>query len=604
MNIICRHTGVILRRRRPNFYHYLTTTPRQQQLSTDNYPNKRDLFYRQMENSVRESTGLPRLPPISSSINVYVKNDHSVKSMVQGVVDLLIKISETNGEIPVDFSNPPIEVILYKKLKISSQHHKLPPFPEEPWNAERLESYLRHLTARDFHSSELSSANINGLVPSLVKDILRITNPLTLHAHSVGAYNTAIAYFIRIRDLKTARGLFHQLLDESEHSPNTDTFNIMLLSARHRLKNHTNQRNERHQHPLLFINSILKIMLETGVPLDSQTWNIILLCTPTPDAKSIVLREMQSRSVPLSRRGLATVIKDVIDISGPEQAMEFLQKQKVYSVTMDCIHLIVARLISNRKINKAWKILDYAYDHWNLYPTTTTLNIILEGLVPRGRLDWMFGAWGGMVNRWSVQPDAISYRHLFEVACKRNFHRQYFTIIELIYAKYCTETRCNSFKSIDPQMEYLIRHCQARATFYRDVVNITDKTLNLSPPTELTPTQQSSWESALTALQWKEIPKLHYKTRTTPSQKTCSVASYLIGFDPVLLNPDRPDHPKHYHRFYGKRYKSKWKRFVNERRETSQHEQHVKDAGRRKSMLHLGPYEHFLNQLKDQGVIM
>lgn len=549
-----------------------------------------------MQNQVREATGLMSVPVErleKCERGRALDNDESVIVCVEEILDLLKMIADSNGSVGADFQRPPVEVLLHRKrLQLSKEHYRLPKFPSV-WTDESLVAYLRRLTSRDFASPEYSGANINGLVPSIVKDLLRITNPLTIHAHSVEAYNIAIAYFIRLRDLLTARELFTQLTNESDLTANTDTFNLLILSSRHRYtpKYHANQ------HPLEFIRGLLRKMALQGVPLDSQTWNSVLLCTPTPDAKSLILQEMQQRSIPLSRRGLAEVMKDVIKISGAQQALHFLQKQQVYSVTVDCVNLIVRQLALERQYRQVWYVLDYSERHWNLFPNTSTLNIILEALAPRLRLDWMFGVFGGMVHRWSVQPDATSYRHLFQVACRRNFHRRYFSILQMIYAKYCTNVPPHV---VDPEMNYLVRYAKSKATFYKSIVCITNQTLNLDP----TPTQHhmNLWINAIQTLKWDTYPTVHYTTKNS-SPEYRKIASYLIGFDPLLLNPVRPDHQKHYHRFYAKRYKSQWKRHTAHMREKTQTIQRQIDSNRRNQVSSTGPYQHYLSQLKRENVI-
>lgn len=550
-----------------------------------------------MQNQVREATGLMSVPvdrvAKSESVVRPMDNDEFVTRHVEEILNLLRLISDSNGSVGTNFQRPPVEVLLHRKrLQLSKEHYKLPKFPSA-WTGENLITYLRRLTSRDFAAPEYSGANINGLVPSIVKDLLRITNPLTIHAHSVEAYNIAIAYFIRLRDLLTARELFAQLNNESDLTPNTDTFNLLILSSRHRYsrKYHANQ------HPLEFIRSLLQKMAHQGIPLDSQTWNGVLLCTPTPDAKSHILQEMQQRSVPLSRRGLAEVMRDVIKISGAQQAMHFLQKQQVYSVTVDCINLIVGQLAAERKYHQVWHVLDYSERHWNLYPNTSTLNIILEALAPRVRFDWMLGVFGGMMHRWSVQPDATSYRHLFQVACRRNYHRRYFSIIQMVYAQYCINSDPNV---VDPQMGYLVRYAKSKASFYKSVVGITNQTLTLDPTP--TPHHSTLWTKAIQVLKWDSCPIVHYTAKTC-SPEYRKMASYLIGFDPLLLNPSRPDHQKHYHRFYAKRYKSQWKRHTTRMRERSQQAQRQIDSVRRDQVAAQGPYQHYLAQLKHEKII-
>ena len=320
-------------------------------------------FYRQMINDLRQAQGLQPRQRNSSYMTKSIRKRNGVLEsrvirQVQYVLHILNRmkyLSNHTTNIAPLAGLKSIETILYQKYTTSKV---LPKYPST-WIKESLTQYISKLVSRRYADSEISSPV--GVVANILRDLLRHNNPLTRRCLTIEAFNLAIAYFLRLRDLKSARELFEEIA-LTDVAYNTDTFNILFLSARHRFS----KGYEWNESPIHFISRHLKFMHQHSVPTNVDTWNIILISAPSGTAKGLILKDMQRRNITLSRRGLSCILEDIVSLLGPDQAMVYLRSQKLYTVTIECVNVIVRELTRSGDFARAWRFLNFQLKEWNL----------------------------------------------------------------------------------------------------------------------------------------------------------------------------------------------------------------------------------------------
>ncbi|CAN6665580.1 hypothetical protein TRVA0_037S00562 [Trichomonascus vanleenenianus] len=456
---------------------------------------------------------------------------------IMNITDQMISLLDriTPDEERQKLSTIVTENMLYRYYHLPGT--KLPEPPRNGWTIGNLTEYVHLLTQKLYIEGP-------GAVDTTLNDIFNDNS--TYDYHTTEAYNMAIAFFLRTRNLKQARRLYEQMCLHSKAAPSRETFHLLLLSSRHRY----NPGYTWYQHPAKFALEVVRSMVDRNITANSETWSIVMQAIPRLEPKLHFLSEMQSRRVPLTIRGGAEVTQDMIELLGPDRAMDQLTKTPKGFVTIECLNLVMHNLAMNKHRNRAWRYLTYGLERFGLHPTTTTMNMLLETFVSKLRLDWMFGVMAFLGSEYGCRPNGRTYMLLFEAAVKqKRFHENKFAVLELILA------RMHRDGCFHHRMKYLLHVAQCQRRFYADVVKVLPTQSPDFASVAYTSTHEAEWQRLLQGLKWpRHTARLVYK----PGSVADSCASYLLGFTASKLAP----HNTHAaHQFYKARHKQQWMDF-------------------------------------------
>ncbi|ANB13935.1 Aep3p [Sugiyamaella lignohabitans] len=467
----------------------------------------------------------------------------------------------------------------------------LPKFPTQ-WSREGLVAYLQQLTQYQHTNSKYSSPN--GLISSIVKDLLRVNNPSTMNHLSTEAFNIGISYHARISDIRSCRQLFQDMLS-SGISVNTDTYNILLMSCRYRLGNVNDNWKV---HPLRVVDGFLKQMRSKGIPANIDTWNIVLGTVPEGSNKSRVLTEMSKKNVPLSRRGLATCVGDIVQQVGPKLAMVYLDKQlEKYNVGIDTVNTIISGLLNDDKlkadkagikftpsvetVDVAWKYLHYAISKWDLTPSTSVLNTFGRFFAANGKLDWFIGLYSAMVSHpeWNIQPNCITYQYLLEAAVRVPFHPYKYEMVETINRISYKVPRTKQYQN------WLLR-AKTQFDYYNSLNLLSKNTFSMNR--HATPETTQNFVQAQHILKWADQT---FKPDYTNVLPRLQIAKLLNLFPSDIPAEETQQHTRQSRRVYSQTTKQF-------RATTS-----TQETATKQRLIRKGPYQKYIDDLEEEGLI-
>lgn len=538
-------------------------------------------FYHRLKNEIRERWGLPHLVN-RQDIKSHTSNDRQVDlewviRRTQGILSLLEKL-------PLDRSAPKIvETALFAKWPVK-RRTELPRIPKF-WTRDSLRSFIGTITANN-GAYDSKHHDVDGVLRTTVHDLLRYNNKSTYPHHSVETFNKAIAYFARLHDLQATKEIFYTIRSVGL-KPNTDSYNLRILAQSTRNRPHHSHR----LHPLRLIKVMLAEMISSDVPANYQTWNIIMLCIPFPVARILFAREMIKYSIPLSRRGGGQFVEDVVKLRSSRIAAEFLETQPYFEVTTECVNEIVKDHVRKHNWDIAWEYIHHAVEKFHITPTTSTLNMLLEGAAHEGRVDWGIALMQYMTKKWNVCPNVASYRNLIEAEVRRPYHQHKGRILRMLYGALATKF---------PQKyvgDRLLKHWVARAQrqfeFYQSEGLTTESLQDL--PTELTSELSAEWKTIQEALQWPdERPRFFPQNGVQVSETYNHAASYLLGYDASTITAKDQRSGV----FKADPHKAKLKQFNKAKVMTEDEKRRDHEMARRRNLLKKGPFENYREQFK------
>lgn len=398
------------------------------------------------------SDTLPRLRVVLAHLSGITPNNHLLNAPEGSLdeKDLLtsIPVSETG-------------TALSKIMTVDN----LPLIPPRFETEEQFTNYLASITIPKYVRVEKTQKHVIG---QLVIDLLRPNSPDTRYRRTTKAYNIGLKYFVKIKDLSSVRLLLSLMTSSPYSKPNTETYNIIFsvipstlvgskeeyrryifnLYERQKLKKNFTMASETRRkatdsvylkHPLRFMAKCLKDMKAAGLQANSETWNCVLGCAIGPVAKYHVMGYMHKLKIPLTARGLKSVVRDLCDFLGPDKALA-LVLQDGFVLTVDCVKVIVERLIdrpSQTKLDRAWHFLLKASsnEHGSVPMTTSVLNTFAFRFARAGRVDWILGLMRAMHTKWGVKPNITTYQFLLEAAVRQPTHENKAFLLRVLYGE-------------------------------------------------------------------------------------------------------------------------------------------------------------------------
>lgn len=539
-------------------------------------------FYKRMENQIRIERGYA--PLHLGQYDNRKKERIIMKDHVKGVINWLNQL--TNNE-QMQLPENSTENRLYKKPKAKS--NQIPKYPSY-WSQQELKNYVNLLTNNEYTTDELRR-----LCKIILKDIL-LMNGRLIGDHEV--YNNAIKFLLKMNDVQGALEVAQQM--DQYIGRDLESYKLFLLSIRRKWDG-----NKFFQNPIRTINNLLKEIHERGIKIDAEVWNIVLISMPDVDSRISVLRQMGAKKIPLSRRGHTEVFQNIVEVLDIDFSINFLINQPHANITIESVNQIVYKLMQKDTTKdrlRAWKWLHLALTKWELTPTTATLNMILETMVSRQRLDWMFGVLGNLSTTYNLEcrPDSRTYRLLFQAALARSYHSNKHHVLNLIYSMWE-----HDFPN-DTKREYFKRYAVLQAEFNQKMGQSSTK---LELTGDYSEGLQKEWDIYINTLKWGNTnPTMHFKKNKKKTEKNknknnskkAQFASFLLGFKVENLHPAYKHGP---FKFYRQPYLSKWHEFKESKLEQQQLAFKNLEMENRRNIVNTGAMNKYISDLVKYSII-
>lgn len=277
------------------------------------------------------------------------------------------------------------------------------------WSKQSLTHFIHEITKWRYVGAQRLT-DPAGLISIVVRDVLRPTNERTVDSLNTSAFNLAIEYFVRIRDLEQARQMVSNM-NAVFIKPTPDTMHHFLRSQAMAPATLIGG------NPCLRTISVLNEMKRHSLPANSLTWNLVLQGSPMGFGKSLVLEEMTKRQIPLDGRSLAMCLDIVCTSHGLERALEYALDQGK-KLPPEAVILLVTKLLQNRqepilqRAQMAFKFLSHAVNVQDMKPDVSLLNAMLKSTWGFRRLDWHIGLVGYFKRQHGISPDPETWEHM------------------------------------------------------------------------------------------------------------------------------------------------------------------------------------------------
>lgn len=486
-------------------------------------------FFRKVEDDRRKQFGLPTLvrhrdvyrKPL---LPIDERNPDDLKEMRSHLTTIVSLLDRISGEI----SETPDTNVLKQAGARWQYTAEIPKYPVK-WTKDSLVSYLKALTGKNYQDPLLNSDV--GVVAGMVKNLLRINNPDVLNCLSVEAFKLGIVYFVRKKNIRAARELFEDII-AAGLEPDVGIFNVLLFANRTIIKAKSKWIN----HPLTVTENLLSKMYSSGVKANFETWNAVLITLQGGLGKGLLLEAMKKRGIPLSDKSYAIIIGDIVNLTGPKEAMMYLQSQDSHTVTAYAVAPIIRGLLSKKQDVLAWDYLQYATEKWGFRPTVETMNTYARYYAEETqRIDWIFGIVGAMTEKWTMRPNELTYTYMLQCANKLPFTKKKYDLLESIYAYMISVSG-----SIPAQALEFVRNAERKDRYYVNVGVTTDRPLKFDRI--MTDSHMKLVQDAQKTFKWAfngDSPaqdNIHYGAPTTPR----SVMASFLGVPRYQHNLQKP----------------------------------------------------------------
>ncbi|KAK9317570.1 hypothetical protein V1522DRAFT_397928 [Lipomyces starkeyi] len=376
-------------------------------------------FYK--ERRTEEEAGF-LLPPYNRGIDKHLKNNSEIADQTHAFVDCLrYLISMSNGHAVEDDTRQISKRLFRRK---SQTWDDLPPFPRI-LTADSFMEYLGKLVEREYLKYGISHRN--GVITDIIVQLFSLRNRSTTGLRTIMAYNLAISFAVDTSNLGLARKLFNNMYFDNV-KPDVDTLNL-LMSAGFRPRVQGLPINRQFE----FVLRTLVKMRPFDIQANRMSWIVFLKSVKSVPLKLEIIKHMRLSGYGIDSFTIQSFILDASDYLDMTQLTDVIMEEFADLCNKALMNVVVHRLLRAEQIDKAWKFVNHMAVKQGIKPNLTTLNIFLEGMFRKGRLDWMFGVLSPMVTKFNVVPDAESYHHILRAALKSSFHVNISTVLHMIY---------------------------------------------------------------------------------------------------------------------------------------------------------------------------
>ncbi|KAK9366975.1 hypothetical protein V1509DRAFT_627865 [Lipomyces kononenkoae] len=372
----------------------------------------------------REELGRFLLPPYKRHIDKHLRNNSEIADQTPAFVECLRHLIAMSDEPVVedDKDRQQISQMLFRR-KIQTWDD-LTPFPRL-LTADTFIEYLRKLVEREYLKYGISHRN--GIITDIIVQLFSLRNMSTQEFRTVHAYNLAISFAVDTGNLRLARNLFKNMSSDNV-KPDVDTLNL-LMSAGFRPRVQGLPINSQFEYLLRTLGK----MRQFDVQVNRMSWIVFLKSVKSVPLKLEVIKHMRLSGYGIDSFIIQSFIMDASDYLDIAQLTHVVMEEFSELCNTALMNVVVHRLLRADKIDKAWKFMNNMATTKELKPNLTTLNIFLEGMFRKGRLDWMFGVLSPMITKFNIIPDAESYHHMLRAALKSSFHVNISTVLQMIY---------------------------------------------------------------------------------------------------------------------------------------------------------------------------
>ncbi|KAK9241145.1 hypothetical protein V1525DRAFT_393818 [Lipomyces kononenkoae] len=378
-------------------------------------------FYRERR---REELAGFLLPPFNTNIDNHLKKNSQIADETPAFVECLRHlIAMSIGNVVEDNKDTQqVSQMLFRRK--SQTWDDLPPFPRR-LTPDTFVEYLRKLAEREY--LKYGIGHRNGTITDIIVQLFSLRNVSTRDLRTVHAYNLAISFAVDTSNLRLARNLFKNMsLDNVK--PDVDTLNL-LMSAGFRPRVQGLPINRQFEY---LLRTLVK-MRQFGIQANRTSWTVFLKSVNSVPLKLEVIKHMRLSGYGIDSFVIQSFILDASDYLDIAQLTDVIMEDFAELCNTALMNVVIHRLLRADEIDKAWKFVKYMAVTHELKPNLTTLNIFLEGMFRKGRLDWMFGVLSPMVTKFNIVPDGESYHHMLRAALKSSFHANISTVLQMIY---------------------------------------------------------------------------------------------------------------------------------------------------------------------------
>ncbi len=347
----------------------------------------------------------------------------------------------------------------------------IPPIPQEWKSIKQFEHYIYQLTHTTYMNKAASS--IHGKVPHLLRSLFSLENSETAPFRSTQSYNSAIYFFQRKgKDIASAREFFQQIRKDGL-TPNTVSYNTMLLSLRlYSSSLHSRQ-------PLEIVLHFLSLMKRHNVKADLYTWTLIFGILPGKYAQAILIKVMEYNEIPILPALITLLITEEKKHLPATKLMSIAETQFGEMLSIGTVNEVTDAILEEKRYLEAWKfVLRVAKKDKKLYPKTSTLFMFAKVFAKIERPDLILGCYWYLNEHYGVRLNVRIYHQLIKAAVKTGFHRNWRTVIRMLYAKLMQDTNNTS---IYPPILYWLERARIRAKILdKNTKTKYDETLHLS----------------------------------------------------------------------------------------------------------------------------
>lgn len=434
------------------------------ELFNEQEAKEKHVFYKNLESLDNSSTVLFNL------------EQEDIRHILENLVTVTPKSSESTNSLKISMND---EAKKFRKKPSPHIYTEIPPVPDFHDSVSTFEDYIYLLTHSTFHHKK--SSNFNGIIPKILKNFFHPLNSNTIPLRTVNSYNDAIHYFSNKWNIATCRELLVQMKLENI-KPNSTTFNIMLKS----LLTHQNIRHVTSPYKIAL--KYLLDMKRYGVEADLVTWNLIFNLLKDDISKKLLLDNRKLLNLPADPYFLTAAFKHLSfqeDLSS--RALLKLMKDFDISFDVKLLNVMVKKLIKEKQILSAWKVIDHSRKEFNFRPNVEQLNLFLVHFSNIGRVDLVVATMNTFKKHFKVKPNYDSYNLVMKSISRSKHWDDKLHILRILYHKMMADIK-NCVAG-----EYWIRRIRARLKF------IYEKDVQLQP--ELT-SEELQLKAEIETIKW------------------------------------------------------------------------------------------------------
>ncbi|AGO13860.1 AaceriAGL007Wp [[Ashbya] aceris (nom. inval.)] len=319
---------------------------------------------------------------------------------VSEIISRLVKLTPEGHQVPDEQRRFPKELFI-----------NVPPVPKFNGDPGILEQYIGILTHSAFYYQRTSHTDP---IPHILRDLLHPHNQATAPLRTTTMFNDLIYYFGKKSDYASCREYYSQMKLEKK-IPNIETYRLLFLNL---LKNMQIPKKQLPYKEMLFY---FNDMEKFGVPADAKIWAYSYHLLVENVSKRLLLEKMIQHNAPISPDFIVSILR-TLDVD----CKAILEFAKDYSipVTPKMLKLCISKLCKEYKFESAWQLLTSLSRSTDVV-STGSVNILINALAEKGRVDLTLLTYNSMKLQLGVTPDLRTHRLMFKAIARNGYHENF-----------------------------------------------------------------------------------------------------------------------------------------------------------------------------------